>query len=147
MLIVLDSGPLGMLSNPAPGGLPGAAREWAQAVITDGRRLVVPEIADYEVRRELIRASKPMGVNRLDDLTASLDYLQLSTEAMRLAAELWARARRQGRSTATDPALDGDVILAAQALVLAQQGGTVVIATTNPEHLARYAPAIHWRDI
>ncbi len=147
MLVVLDSGPLGMLSNPVLGGVAGAVRDWAQVVVTDGHRLVVPEIADYEVRRELIRAVKPFGVDRLDSLNVTFDYLPISTSSMQLAAQLWAVARRAGRPTASDPALDGDVILAAQALVLARREAEVVIATTNPEHLARYAPARLWRDI
>lgn len=147
MLVVLDSGPLGILSNPVLGGLAGLARGWAQAVVTDGHRIVVPEIADYEVRRELLRAGKPVGVSRLDSLRVTFDYLPISTDAMLLAAQLWADARRAGRPTATDAALDGDVILAAQALILAQRSADVVIATTNTEHLARYAPARLWRDI
>jgi hypothetical protein len=67
---------------------------------------------------------------------------------MLLAAELWAQARRQGQPTAPDLALDADVILAAQARLLAQQQPEpVVIATTNVGHLARFAPARLWRDI
>lgn len=148
MLVVLDSGPLGMLSNPFQGGLSGAAAEWAEVVLTAGNYLAVPEIADYEVRRELIRAAKTTGVTRLDNLKNAFDYLPLSTPTMLLAAQLWASARRAGHPTAADPALDGDVILAAQSLVVAQARRIdVVIATTNPEHLARYAPARVWQDI
>jgi hypothetical protein len=36
------------------------------------------------------------------------------------------------------------VILAAQALSL---GGPVVVATTNPAHLARFVPAEVWQNI
>lgn len=147
MLVLLDSGPLGLLSNPVPAGLAAQAREWARGVVIDGHRLLVPEIADYEVRRELLRAAKPVGVRRLDTLKVALDYLPLSTAAMLLAAQLWARARRTGRPTASDSALDGDVILAAQSLVLAQRSAEVVIATTNVVHLARYAPARLWQHI
>ena len=38
-----------------------------------------------------------------------------------------------------------DVILAGQAATL--QGGTVVVASTNPRHLARFVPAHHWTKI
>lgn len=123
------------------------AREWAQVVVTAGYRLVVPEIADYEVRRELLRAEKPAGLSRLDGLKEIFDYLPLTTESMQLAARLWAEARNVGWPTAADPALDSDVILAAQALVLAQREAGIVIATTNPDHLERYAPARLWRAI
>lgn len=74
---------------------------------------MVPEIADYEVRRELIRAKKREGIERLNALIKQLDYLAITTPAMRKAAEYWAQARRQGRPLAADAALDGDVILAA----------------------------------
>jgi len=78
----------------------------------------VPEIADYEVRRELIRAGQTRGVQRLDLLCEGFNYLPLTTEIMRIAAELWATARNAGTPTASDAALDADVILAAQAMVL-----------------------------
>ncbi len=64
---------------------------------------------------------------------------------MRKAAELWAQARQSGRQTAADPALDGDVILAAQALTLGLP--QVVIATTNVGHLGRFVPAELWQNI
>jgi predicted nucleic acid-binding protein len=105
----------------------------------------VPEIADYEVRRELLRANKTRGLARLDALTSLLEYLPLTTAAMRQAAVFWAQAWQQGRPTADDKALDGDVILAAQAMTF---GATdVVIATTNVGHLSRFAPAALWPDI
>ena len=82
---------------------------------------------------------------RLDALADLLEYLPLTTAAMRQAAVLWAQARQQGRPTADDKALDGEVILAAQAITL---GATdVVIATTNVGHLSRFAPAALWSDI
>ena len=58
MLLVLDSGPLGLLSNPTSTGLNQQARAWAESHLTEGDRFIVPEIVDYEVRRELLRASK-----------------------------------------------------------------------------------------
>jgi predicted nucleic acid-binding protein len=54
------------------------------------------EIADYEVRRELLRASKTQGAARLDALAAMLEYLPITTAAMRKASEFWAKARQQG---------------------------------------------------
>jgi predicted nucleic acid-binding protein len=71
-----------------------------------------------------------------------LDYLPLDTSMMRRAAELWARARNMGLPTAPPEALDGDVILAAQAERVA-----AVVATTNVGHLARFVSADHWRNI
>lgn len=110
-----------------------------------GADVLVPEIADYEVRRELIRARRNAGLARLDAFIEQVEFLPIETAAMRQAASFWAEARRQGRPTAPDPALDGDVILAAQAAILDRTD--VIIATTNPRHLSRYVPAELWTDI
>jgi hypothetical protein len=72
--------------------------------------------------------------------------LRLTTVTMRRAAEFWAQLRGQGTPTADDKALDGDVILAAQAALLSAQGD-VVIATTNVGHLSRLVPADLWQNI
>ncbi len=144
--MLLDSGPLGLLSNPTTQGPASLARRWATARLQAGDRLCVPEVADYEVRRELIRADKQIGLQRLDELCAGFSYEPLTTPIMRAAAALWAQARNDGWPTATDAALDGDVILAAQALAVSDHE-PVVVATTNPKHLARYVDARLWSDI
>ncbi|MEG3847308.1 hypothetical protein QT971_10845 [Microcoleus sp. herbarium19] len=108
---------------------------------------MLPEIADYEVRRELIRADKMAGISRLDQLKIGIKYLPISTETMLLAAQLWAEARRRGRPTADPKALDADVILAAQAILVANEGHEVIIATTNVGHLSQFIDAREWRQI
>jgi predicted nucleic acid-binding protein len=143
--VLLDAGSLGLVTNPRRSRQSVACAQWLQAFVGTGSRVLVPEIADYEVRRELLRANKVRGLARLDALTGLLEYLPLTTAAMRKAAEFWAQARRQGRPTADDKALDGDVILAAQAMTLGITD--VVIATTNVGHLSRFAPAALWPDI
>jgi predicted nucleic acid-binding protein len=60
---------------------------------------------------------------------------------MRRAAQLWADARRQGKPTADPKELDGDVILAAQALSV-----NGVIITENIGHLTLFVEAKTWRD-
>lgn len=146
MLIVLDSGPLGLLSNPTQRGPASTATEWARSKLERGDQLVVPEIADYEVRRELVRAARSNGLERLDELCRGLRYHPLATSIMRDAAALWADARNKGAPTAHDLALDGDVILAAQARDLAGDDA-VIVATTNVKHLERYVDARVWTDV
>jgi hypothetical protein len=73
--------------------------------------------------------------------------MPITTEAMLQAAAYWAEARRQGRPTADGHALDGDVILAAQARTLAREGHEVVVATTNVAHLSRFVDARLWEEI
>jgi predicted nucleic acid-binding protein len=114
-------------------------------LVSRGIRVIVPEIADYEVRRELLRAKKERGLSRLDALASRLEYLPITTAAMRRAAVFWAEARQQGQPTADDKALDGDVILAAQAMTLGV--ADVVIATTNVGHLSRFTPAALWTEL
>ena len=63
------------------------------------------------------------------------------------AAQFWAQVRKQGMPTADDKALDGDVILAAQAILIQDEGHEVIIATTNVGHLSRLAQAKKWRNI
>lgn len=110
-----------------------------------GATVIVPEIADYEVRRELLRARRTAGIERLDVLISEVEYLAITTSAMRQAARFWAEARQRGHPTAADCKLDGDVILAAQAATLDRVG--VIVATTNVRHLSRFVLAGIWSDI
>ena len=50
--ILLDTGPLGLLTSP-PGRKGNAAvcARWLRSLLAAGARVVVPEIADYELRR------------------------------------------------------------------------------------------------
>jgi predicted nucleic acid-binding protein len=123
------------------------AKLWLQRLVRAGVVVAVPEIADYEVRRELLRAKRPVGVTRLDTLKFSLRYLPITTDIMLASADLWAQMRNAGLPTAVDAALDGDVILCATARAAAVPDDDVVIATTNVRHLARMAPAKLWHEI
>jgi predicted nucleic acid-binding protein len=142
--VFLDAGPLGLLTNPNNNAQALTCRAWLASLRAAGRQVVVPEITDYEVRRELIRIQSHSALANLDALGAVLNYLPLSTNAMRLAAELWARARSAGQPTAPDPALDGDVILAAQTLSF---NTPAIVATANPGHLIRFVTALPWSSI
>jgi len=142
MIVLLDGGPLGLVSNPKATEAGRDCREWMRTLIARGVWVCLPEIIDYELRRELLRANKVHGLARLDLLKRSIHYLPITTPIMLKAAELWADVRRRGLPTADSKALDGDVILAAQALAV---GG--IVATENVEHLSRLATAKRWRDI
>jgi len=144
-VVLLDAGPLGLVTNPKVSPLSVACSEWLQTLVGRRTRILLPEIADYEVRRELWRASKIKGLQRLDALGNLLEYLPLTTAAMRHAAMFWASARQQGQPTAGDKTIDGDMILAGQAAALGE--ADLVIATTNVGHLGRFAPADLWQNI
>lgn len=144
-VILLDSGPLGLVTLRRGLAKGDSCNRWLKSKLHASRRLVDPEITDYEVRRELLRVGKSAGIARLDVLCGSLEYLPITTVAMRRAAELWAEARRAGRPTADRHALDADVILAAQAETMGVED--FVIATTNIAHLSRFVPAKLWTEI
>ena len=146
MLVLLDAGPLGLVTHPRATPENDACSRWMESLLRGGWRVGIPEIADYEVRRELLRADKQEGLRRLDALKAAVEYLPITTQAMREAAAFWADARKRHRPTADDKALDADMILVAQALE-AMDPEEVVIATSNVGHLARFAPAKVWWDI
>lgn len=144
---MLDSAPLGLVSHPNAERINAEIVEWLYGLLSAGVSVEIPEIADYEVRRELLRAGRRRDVERLNELKEIIGYRQITTEAMLIAAELWATARKQGRPTAPDPALDADMILAAQDRVVEEEGRSVVVATTNPRHLSRFVDARTWREI
>lgn len=144
-VVVLDAGPIGLVTNPKLSPESTLCTRWLQTLITSNIRVIIPEIADYEVRRELLRANKVKGIARLDELANFVEYLPITTAAMRQAAMFWAQARQQGQPTAGDKTIDSDMILAAQAMTL--DVVDVVIATTNVGHLSRFATADLWQNI
>ena len=115
MFVFLDTGVLGMVTHPRASAQNRDSTGWLSETLESGHIVVIPEIVDYELRRELIRAKKNEGLERLDALVEALLYLPLTTSVMKRAAGLWARARNEGRPTAPMEALDADVILASQA--------------------------------
>jgi predicted nucleic acid-binding protein len=142
-ILVLDGGPVGDITGDP--GKPRVIVGWTGPKVADsGAKIVVPGIADYEVRREFHLRGAIRRLQRLDALEQTLILDPITIDVMELAAELWAKVRLQGRPTADRHALDADVILAAQATLLAAPGDHVIVATTNVKHLARYVDARNW---
>ncbi len=137
--IILDSMLLGEIVHPRRNQ---AVKEWLRQILGLNIDVILSEIADYELRRELLHRNFSHSIERLDQLKEVLTYLPLTTQVMLKAAELWAEARKGGRPTADAKALDGDVILAAQAL----QVGAIV-ATENVGHLSLFVEARSWKEI
>jgi predicted nucleic acid-binding protein len=71
-----------------------------------------------------------------------LGYCKFVTDIIRRAAERWAAALRRGHPTAPPEALDGDVILAAQAEAI----GAVVV-TEDLKDLSQFVPTRRWSEI
>lgn len=147
-LVVLDTAVLGFATSPN-GEVNNPVLDWLRKLMRNGDKPYVPEIADYELRRELIRVKSKNGLARLDGILTELGFLPLDTETMHLAAALWADARNEAHPFAHEHALDGDVILLAQSQLLQEgnENDQVIIATTNVKHLSRYADASEWQKI
>ena len=144
-VVILDSGPVGLLARRGGIAIVDTCNLWQDNLLAQGIRVILPEIVDYEVRRELNRLKAYSSIARLDRLAILVEYLPLTTAAMRKAAELWVQVRQQGRPTADPKEIDGDVILAAQTLLLGN--ADAVVATTNVGHLSRFVAAKYWQDI
>ncbi|OKH36709.1 nuclease [[Phormidium ambiguum] IAM M-71] len=143
-IVLLDSGPLGMISHPRNHP---EIKLWLANLLLSGVNVKIPEIADFEVRRELLRLNKVKGIQRLHNLINQIGYLPITRQVMLKAAEFWAQARKQGQPTADNKALDADVILAAQAFTISNQNQEIIIATTNVRHLTRFVNAKTWNEI
>jgi hypothetical protein len=146
-LVLLDAGPLGLVTNPKGDEEASRCKAWMRALLADDIEVMVPEGADYEVRRELLRAGRRSGPNRLDNLARQIGFLPITTAVWRRAAELWAEAHKDGKPTADEKELDFDIVLAAQAQLATEDGYTVTVATTNVGHLGRFVDAQPWETI
>jgi predicted nucleic acid-binding protein len=140
---LLDTGPLGLLAHDRPvHRIP--IQTWLVQEMTAGATIFFSEVADYEVRRELTRLIRAgqlpaSRLHRLDQLASLFTYLPVSTAMWRRAAELWADARQQGLPAASVAALDGDVLIAAQAVEV-----QATVVTNNPSHIGGWVPVHPW---
>jgi hypothetical protein len=138
---------LALVTNPKGSDDSRKCKAWLGEFVAGGVRVMVPDGADYEVRRDLFRAGRRGGLDRLDKLAWQTGYLPITTAVWRRAAALWARSRNEGYATADDSALDCDVILASQAELAAEDGFEVIVATTNVGHLGRFVDARPWESV
>lgn len=146
--VFLDTGPLGMVcQQPGKSAESDACRLWMENLLMRNISVYVPEVADYEVRRELIRAGKASSIMRLNNLKLLADYLPITTEAMLLASDMWAKARNMGIPTADSRALDADVVLVAQALSAGLPASDIIVASVNVRHIARFVASDVWANI
>ena len=77
--ILLDTRPLGMITNRPGNPECQAIQQWFNTI---SDRILLPEISDYELRRELLRANKQRGLRQLDQLKTSIPYLPITTQTM-----------------------------------------------------------------
>jgi len=153
-VIVLDTFPLSSTGKlePPPGVVPSTldrCHRWVRDCVAAGNRVVVPAISYYEALREMERLNATGQIARLRAFCRAVPdrYLSLKDADLELAAKLWGQLRNAGTPTASVDALDGDVLLAAQALSLGVPARELVVATTNVAHLSLFLPADLWTNI
>ena len=146
-LIFLDNGTLGVAARLPDDEEGDRCQAWIIAHVTGRELVIIPEPADNEVWRSLLKAGAREGLERLDGLKTwgLLTYLPFSTEAMLRAAGMWADVRRRCLPTAGAEALDGATILAGQAVAYSGHGEEVIIAIGNRRRFSRLA-GIHRAD-
>ena len=149
--IILDSSPLSSIAKSAstPPSVTDQCRQWIISCLAAGHSVRVPAIAYYETLRELERLNATQQIDRLKTF-CFMDpdrFIRLETVHLEHAATLWAKVRNAGIPTASPAALDGDVIIAAQALSLGIPTPNLIVATSNPNHISRFVTADHWTNI
>ena len=137
--VMLDSGPLGLIAHHRPRR---DITRWVNSLLAASIPVYVPEICDYEIRRNLISKNLTASLAVLDELPRQLTFRPITSAVMRNAAQLWADARRRGTPTADPKELDADVILAAQALE-----ADAIVVTENVGHLAQFVLTATWQTI
>lgn len=145
--VLLDTHPLSQVTHPK---INPKVQQWLRSLGKIETVIRVPEIADYELRRELLRKGNQKSIDRLNKLS-QICLIPLTPERMRKAAELWAWVRNQGKPTASNDSLDGDVILAAQAILQLKSFDQVIVITTNLKHISRFESegicVVDWQQI
>lgn len=56
-IIMLDSTPVGLITNPKATPLAQKCQQWVYTLFDREYNIILPEIIDYEIRRELLRAN------------------------------------------------------------------------------------------
>jgi hypothetical protein len=146
-IVLLDTGPLSLITHPRASAESNQCNQWMRDQLKNGLGILVPGISDYELRREMLLNRATNGIAKLDALRKTVGFVPITSEVMDQAAAFWAEARKMGKPTASDPALDGDMILSAQAQFVTNHGHEVIVATTNIKHLNLFCDARLWTSI
>ena len=142
----MDSNILGLLTNPRLSPEVLACLKWEATLKAAGNTIAVPSLIVYEVKRELKRAGKIIGLWRLEEYLGTVLYLPATDDVLEVASDFWSDLRKSGLATAPKEAVDFDTILAAHANVLTATGDRAIVVSTNIKHLSRMTETYDWRD-
>lgn len=154
MIVFLDSGVIGLLSNPNKRDRAIACEDWLYGLFAKGVYVVSSDICDYEVRRNLVlesmRSEKRLQpLTSLDELHDFIDFLPVTSKILISASDVWAKSRLQGQAMSNGASIDVDAIICAHWELLKEEFPSryVVVATTNVRHLSRFTEAFEWESI
>jgi hypothetical protein len=148
MIVLLDSSVLGLICHSDSTNQEAKeCNQWVAELLGKSHSVCIPEICDYETRRNLILENLQKSISILDRLQSYLQYLPVTTPVLLKAAELWAASHVMHRPTADKKELNVDIILCAQSKVSVQQFDDVVVATENVGHIGLFSNAMKWRNI
>ena len=82
MRLLLDTAVLGQVCHPRKHA---DVRIWMARAVPE-HDVLISEVADYELRRELLRIESNHSLARLDELTRELNYIPVATATWRAAA-------------------------------------------------------------
>ncbi len=137
---MLDTSVLGQLCHPRK--FP-EIKLWFRGLLgVRQHQIYLPEIADFELRRELERLNATASLRVLDGLPTEIAYLPIDTAMMRDAAKLWAHLWNIGQPIGTAEALGADTILAAKARAM-----DATVITDNLAHVGRMVAAVRWQEV
>jgi predicted nucleic acid-binding protein len=136
MRLLLDTSVLGRICHPRKYL---DVRAWFLRALID-HDLLLSEVADYELRRELLRLESKRSIARLDELTREIQYVPMTTATWRSAAKLWAEQRRAGRPTGDG--LDADLMIVSQA-----REELAAVVTLNEKHFAGLVDVYSWTAV
>jgi predicted nucleic acid-binding protein len=134
--LLLDTSVLGRICHPRKHL---DVRAWFLRALVD-HEMLLSEVADYELRRELLRLDSKRSIHRLDELTREIQYVPMTTATWRSAAKLWAEQRRAGRPTGDG--LDADLLIATQA-----REEAAAVITLNEKHFVGLVDVYSWTTV
>ena len=138
MRLLLDTAVVGEICHPRKHA---GTKQWLGRVSAT-HELLLSEVVDYELRRELLRIGARRSLQALDDLALTITYVPVTTATWRAAAALWARARLAGRPSAPADAIDVDVLIAQQAIESA-----AVVVTPNKRHFDAFVAVMSLDEV
>ncbi|MEB3309761.1 MAG: hypothetical protein VKJ02_05970 [Snowella sp.] len=154
MIILIDSGVLGILSNPNESAINIKCEEWLYNKIVKGCTILSSQICKYEVKKSLLLVQEKTsftvsGTQKLTELENLIDFIDVKASDIEIACQLWVQSIVKGIQVAPSMDINFDIIICAQfrRLELENPGREVVIATTNLRHLQRFAKADLWENL